>query len=115
MKTAIKRPDLVAMTSERGESCYREIAGEKVYDFKRVHIVVTNDDGSKKRYDIHRGSGRLQKYMHHIETHTIPANATWYDSERNKRWKWYDDMNFDAKLRKLSREIAKTDHRIELW
>ena len=110
----MKNLDLVAMTSEIGTSCYREIEGEKLYDFKRVHIVVTNDDGSKKRYDIHRGSGRPQKYMHHIETHTIPADATWYDSERNKRWKWYDDSNFNTKLQKLAREISKTNHEIRI-
>jgi hypothetical protein len=27
-------------------------------------------------------------------------------------WKWYDDSNFDTKLKKLAREIAKTDHAI---
>ena len=115
MKTEIKRPDLVAMSSERGESCYREIDGVRIYDFRRVIITVTNADGSRKKYYINRATCGHQKYMHHIETHTIPADATWFDSERNKRWKWYDDSNFNAKLQKLAREIAKTNHEIHIW
>ena len=112
MKTQL---DLVALTSQRGDSCYREIAGEKVYDFKRVIITVTRADGSRKKYEINRATCGHQTYKHHIETYVVPADACWYDSQRNKCWKWYDDTNFDAKLYKLSREIAKTDHRIELW
>jgi hypothetical protein len=106
--------DLVAMTSQRGDSCYREIEGEKVYDFRRVIITVTRADGSTKKYEINRATcGHI--YKHHIETYVVPADADWLDSQRNKCWKWYDDTNFDAKLHKLSREIAKTDYQIQLW
>lgn len=107
--------DLVAMTSQRGDSCYREIKGEKVYDFKRVVITVTRADGSRKKYEINRATCGHQTYKHHIETYVIPAEAYWFDSQRNKCWKWYDDTNFDRKLHKLSREIAKTNYQIQLW
>jgi hypothetical protein len=107
--------DLVAMTSQRGDSCYREIEGEKVYDFKRVIITVTRADRSTKKYEINRATCGHQTYKHHIETYVVPADADWLDSQRNKCWKWYDDNNFDAKLHKLSREIAKTDYQIQLW
>jgi hypothetical protein len=107
--------DLVAMTSQRGDSCYREIEGEKVYDFRRVIITVTRADGSRKKYEINRATCGHQTYKHHIETYVVPADADWLDSQRNKCWKWYDDNNFDAKLHKLSREIAKTDYQIQLW
>lgn len=107
--------DLVAMTSQRGDSCYREIEGEKVYDFRRVIITVTRADGSRKKYEINRATCGHQTYKHHIETYVVPADADWLDSQRSKCWKWYDDNNFDAKLHKLSREIAKTDYQIQLW
>ena len=107
--------DLVAMTSQRGDMCYREIAGEKVYDFRRVIITVTRADGSRKKYEINRATCGHQTYKHHIETYVLPKDANWLDSQRNKCWKWYDDMKFDAKLKHLSREIAKTDHRIDIW
>lgn len=107
--------DLVALTSERGDSCYHEHNGEKIYDFRRVTITVNNADGSSKKYLIVRSTAVHSRYKHYIETYTIPADATWYDSQRNKRWKWYDDSNFDTKLKKLAREIAKTDHAIRNW
>ena len=114
MKTEIEKLDLVALTSERGDSCYREINGEKMYDFKRVIITVTNSDGSRKRYEIFRGSCGEQKYKNHIETHTIPADGIWYDKSRYNKHKFYDDSNFDAKLTKLAREIAKTNYEIRV-
>ena len=107
--------DLVAMTSQRGDMCYREIEGEKVYDFRRVVITVTRADGSRKKYEINRATCGHQTYKHHIETYVVPADADWFDSQRNKCWKWYSDTKFDAKLHKLSREIAKTDYQILLW
>ena len=112
MKTTL---DLVAMTSQRGDMCYREIEGEKVYDFRRVVITVTRADGSTKKYEINRATCGHQTYKHHIETYVVPKDADWFDSQRNKCWKWYDDNNFDAKLHKLSREIAKTDYQIHIW
>ena len=107
--------DLVAMTSQRGDMCYREIKGEKVYDFKRVVITVTRADGSRKKYEIVRATCGHQSYLHHIETYVVPKDAYWFDTQRNKCWKWYDDANFDRKLRKLSREITKTTYQIQLW
>ena len=107
--------DLVAMTSQRGDSCYREIDGEKVYDFKRVVITVTRADGSRKKYEIVRATCGHQSYLHHIETYVVPKDAYWFDTQRNKCWKWYDDANFDRKLHKLSREIAKTTYQIQIW
>ena len=52
--------------------------------------------------------------MHHIETHTAPTDGSWYNSERSKRWKWYDDSNFNDKLRKVAREISKTNYEIRI-
>ena len=114
MKTATKRPDLVAMTQERGEFCYREIKGVRIYDFKRVIITVTNADGSRKKYYINRATCGHGKFIHYIETHTIPADNTWWDERQNGRFKWYDDSNFNAKLHRLAREIAKTNHDIRV-
>jgi hypothetical protein len=107
-----ERLDLIALTSQRSDMCYRVINGENVYDFRRVIIKVTNPDGSIKRYEIVRSiTGR----EHHIETYTTPKEAYWFDTQRDKRWKWYNDAQFEAKLKKLNREIAKTDYQIQLW
>ena len=114
MKTEIEKLDLVAMTSERGDSCYRVINNEEIYDFKRVIITVTNEDGSRKRYEIFRGSCGEQKYKNHIETYTIPADGIWYNESCHKKWKFYDDGKFDAKLTKLAREITKTNYEIRV-
>jgi hypothetical protein len=107
--------DLIALTSQRGDMCYREIKGEKIYDFRRVIITVTHPDGSKKKYEINRATCGYQTFKHHIETYTVPKDAYWFDTQRGKRWKWYTDENFNDKLKKLSREIEKTDYKIELW
>ena len=56
--------DLVAMRSQRGDSCYREIAGEKVYDFRRVVITVTRADGSTKKYELNRATCGHQTYAY---------------------------------------------------
>ena len=112
----MERLDLIALTSQVGTSCYREINGKKVYDFKRVVITVNNPDGSKKKYIIVREACRSDRFMHHIETYTIPAETFWYDEKRNKRWTWYNtDEHFASKLNKLSREIAKTNHEIRVF
>jgi len=114
MKTKTEKLDLVVMTSERGDSCYREINGEKIYDFKRVIITVNNIDGSRKVYDIMRGACGNQLYKNHIETRTIPADGEWYNESHYKKFKFYNDEKFDVKLIKLAKEIAKTNHEIRI-
>ena len=109
--------DLVAATCNESVNCFTVYKdGSEVADFKRVVITVSNQDGSKKKYIIQR-QNRLYAIgtNHSIESYTIPADATWYNSQRHRIYKHYDDASFKKKLEKLTKELRKVnyEYRIE--
>lgn len=104
--------DLVAATCNESTMCGTVGKdGVTVMDFKRVVITVMNNDGSKKKYIIQRQNSLYQIGTNHsIETYTIPANATWYDSQRNRIYKLYDNAKFSKKLETLTKELRKLNY-----
>ena len=111
----MKTLDLIKLTSQVGTSCYREIEGKKVYDFKRVIITVNKPNGDKKKYDIGREAYKRSRFLHHIETYTIMDGST-YDDRLHVRYKFYNtDAEFHAKLKRLERELTKLDYEIRIW
>ena len=109
--------DLVALTCNESSNCFTiDKNGDKAADFKRVVITVLNQDGSKKKYIIQR-QNRLYAIGigHSIDTYTIPADATWYNSQRNSRYKLYNNEGFKKKLERLTKELRKVnyEYRIE--
>jgi hypothetical protein len=113
----MEKLDLIALTSQVGTGCYREIEGKKVYDFKHVIITVNKSNGDKKEYDILREAyNKSSRSMHHIETYTIKEDSFFHNDRHNVRLKWYNtDDKFNTKLKKLERELAKQDYEIRLW
>ena len=104
--------DLVAATCNKSTICGTVGKdGVTVMDYKRVVITVLNADGSKKKYIIQRQNSLYQIGTNHsIETYTIPADATWYDSQRNRIYKHYDDASFKKKLERLTKELRKLNY-----
>ena len=99
----MKTLDLIKLTSQVGTSCYREIEGKKVYDFKRVIITVNKPNGDKKKYDIGREAYKRSRFLHHIETYTILEGSV-YNERHNVRLKWYNtDEVFETKLKRLEK------------
>jgi hypothetical protein len=110
----MKTLDLIALTSQVGTSCYREVEGEKLYDFKRVLITVTKPNGDKKKYDIVREAYKKSRFLHHIETYTIMEGST-YDDRQHVRYKFYNtDEVFETKLKRLERELVKLDYEVRV-
>jgi hypothetical protein len=110
--TEVMNIDLVAATCNQSANCFTVGKdGTQVADFRRVVITVLNPDGSQKKYIIHR-QNRLYAIgtNHSIETYTIPANATWYDSQRNRIYKLYDNESFKKKLERLTKELRKLNY-----
>ena len=104
--------DLVAATCNKSTICGTVGKdGVTVMDYKRVVITVLNADGSKKKYIIQRQNSLYQIGTNHsIETYTIPADATWYDSQRNRIYKHYDNEAFKKKLERLTKELRKLNY-----
>ena len=109
--------DLVAATCIESVNCFTVSKdGTQVADFKRVVITVLNQDGSKKKYIIQRQNSLYAiGTSHSIDTYTIPADATWYNSQRNSRYKLYNNEGFKKKLERLTKELRKVnyEYRIE--
>jgi len=109
--------DLVAATCNESVNCFTvNKDGSELADFKRVVITVLNQDGSKKKYIIHRQNSLYAIGTNHsIESYTIPADATWYYSSRHRIYKLYDDDGFAKKLERLTKELRKVnyEYRIE--
>lgn len=104
--------DLVAATCNESTMCFTVGKdGIQVADFKRVVITVLNADGSKKKYIIQRQNSLYQIGTNHsIESYTIPADATWYNSQRNRIYKLYDNEGFKKKLERLTKELRKLNY-----
>ena len=109
--------DLVAATSNQSANCFTvRKDGTQVADFRRVAITVLNQDGSKKKYIVQRQNSLYAIGTNHtIESYTVPADATWYWSERHRIYKHYDNDAFRKKLERLTKELRKTnyEYRIE--
>ena len=109
--------DLVAATCNKSTICGTVGKdGVTVMDYKRVVITVLNPNGSQKKYIIQRQNSLYQIGTNHsIETYTIPADATWYWSQRHRIYKLYDNVSFKKKLERLTKELCKTnyEYRIE--
>jgi len=104
--------DLVAATCNESVNCFTvNKDGSELADFKRVVITVLNQDGSKKKYIIHRQNSLYAIGTNHsIESYTIPADATWYYSSRHRIYKLYDDDGFAKKLERLTKELRKVNY-----
>ena len=114
--TEVMNIDLVAATYTESTICGTVSKdGVTVMDFKRVLILVINEDGSQKKYSIHRQNILYATGTNHtIETYTIPAGATWYDSQRNRKYKNYDNDQFNQKLKKLTKELRKLNYQVRI-
>ena len=111
----MEKLDLIALTSQVGTGCYRKIDGKKVYDFKHVIITVNKPNGDKKKYDICREAYKRSTFLHNIETYTILEGSI-YNERHNVRLKWYNtDAEFETKLKRLEKELAKLDYQIRIW
>jgi len=114
--TNVMNLDLVAASCNESTTCGTVGKdGVTVMDFKRVIVRVLNQDGSKKVYIIQRQNRLYQIGTNHsIETYTIPATATWYDMDHNRRHKFYDNAKFNQKLERLSKELSKLNYELNI-
>lgn len=108
--------DLVAATSTESVNCFTATQdGSRAADFCRVVITIVNADGSKKKYIIQRQNRLYATSANHsIESYTIPANATWYNSQCNNRYKRYNNADFEMKLKRLARDIRKLNYFVRI-
>ena len=112
----MERLDLVALTSQVGTSSWREIDGERLYDFKQVIITVNKPNGDKKKYIIGREAYKRSQFLHHIETYTLKEDSYFHNDRHNTRYKFYNtDELFETKLKRLERELAKQDYEVRFW
>jgi hypothetical protein len=104
--------ELVAATFNESTTCFTVKDGIQVPDYRTVVITVLNENGSKKIYRFSRPNQLYKGVNHIIESYTKPVDATWYNPSTGKNWKQYDNDGFDKRVKKLARELRKTNYQV---
>lgn len=112
MTTVMTPAELVAATFNESTSCFTVKDGIQVPDYRTVVITVLNENGSKKFYRFCRQNQLYKGVKHSIESYTKTEYATWYNEVTGKNWKQYDNDGFDNRLKKLARELRKTNYQV---
>jgi hypothetical protein len=109
----MKNLDLVALSKVESTYCFTgDGNGGFIPDHPRITIKIDFGDGSRKYINIHRQNKLYETGINHvIESYTLKGDGI-YSNETGRRWKMYDTEKFEARLKKIEKELSKIEYQI---
>ena len=109
----MKDLDLVALSKVESTSCF--VIGKDGIDYpeyERVLVKIDMGNGKRKYINIVRQNRYYEAGIDHsIESYILEGEGI-YINTVGERFKLYDTDKFEARLKKLEKELSKVDYKI---